>query len=123
MHKTAPPRPPKTRKPRFGLTLGIGTARMRAMQRETLEAILGRTSGLERSDGRWKSVEEHEVSAYIGRPGNAMALQGVLSIGLYDTHLELEVKDRGTFYTTYEALHAVLVGPRKERTSRGGVGF
>jgi len=96
---------------------------MRAMQRETLEAILGRTSGLQRADGRWKSIDEHEVSVYIGRPGSAMALQGVLSMALLDAHVEIEVKDRGTFFTTYEALHAVLVGPRKERSVRGGVGF
>ena len=93
------------------------------MQRETLEAILGRTAGLEGGDGRWKAVEEHEVAVYIGRPGSAMALQGVMSIALLPTHAEIEVKDRGTFFTTYEALHAVLVGPRKERTARGGVGF
>ena len=93
------------------------------MQRETLEAILGRTSGLEGGNGRWKSIDEHEVSVYIGRPGTAMALQGVLSLALLPDHVEIEVKDRGTFFTTYEALHAVLVGPRKERAARGGVGF
>jgi hypothetical protein len=93
------------------------------MQRETLEAILNRTSGLQRTEGRYRSVDEHEVAVYIGRPGSAMALQGVLSIVLLDTHCEIEAKDRGTFFTTYESLHAVLVGPRKERASRGGVGF
>jgi hypothetical protein len=85
------------------------------MQRETLEAILNRTSGLTLSEGRWSAASEQEVAVYIGRPGSAMALQGVLSL--------IEVKDRGTFFTTYEALHAVLVGPRKERSGRGGVGF
>jgi len=93
------------------------------MQRETLEDILGRSSGLQRTEDRWKSVEEREVSVYVGKPGSAMALQSVLSITLLDTHAEIEVKDRGTFYTTYEALHAVLVGPRKERAIRGGEGF
>lgn len=93
------------------------------MQRETLEAILGRTSGLQRAEDRWKAVDEHEVAVYVGKPGSAMALQGVLSIALLDVHVEVEVKDRGTFYTTYDALHAVLVGPRKERSGRGGVGF
>ena len=107
----------------FGLTHRIATARMRAMQRETLEAILGHSAGFSRDGGRFKAADEHEVAVYIGRPGSAMALQGVLSIVLIDTHVEIEVKDRGTFYTTYEALHAVLVGPRKERSSRGGVGF
>ena len=107
----------------FGLTHRIPTARMRAMQRETLEAILGRSAGFSRTEGRFKAADEHEVSVYIGRPGSAMALQGVLSLSLVDSHVEIEVKDRGTFFTTYEALHAVLVGPRKERASRGGVGF
>jgi hypothetical protein len=93
------------------------------MQRETLEAILNRTSGLQKVEGRWKAVDEHEVSVYVGKPGSAMALQGVLGLSLLDGHVEIEVKDRGTFYTTYEALHAVLVGPRKERAARGGVGF
>jgi len=93
------------------------------MQRETLEAILGNSPGFSRDGGRFKAAEEHEVSVYIGRPGSAMALQGVLSIVLVDTHVQIDVKDRGSFYTSYDALHAVLVGPRKERTSRGGVGF
>jgi hypothetical protein len=93
------------------------------MQRETLEAILNRTPGLQKVEGRWKAVDEHEVSVYVGKPGSAMALQGVLGVSLLDSHAEIEVKDRGTFYTTYEALHAVLVGPRKERAARGGVGF
>lgn len=93
------------------------------MQRETLEAILNRSPGLQHVEGRFRAVDEHEVSVYIGRPGSAMALQGVLSVVLLETHAEIEVKDRGTFYTTYEALHAVLVGPRKERAARGGVGF
>ena len=93
------------------------------MQRETLEAILNHTSGLQKVEGRWKAVDEHEVSVYVGKPGSAMALQGVLGVSLIDSHVEIEVKDRGTFYTTYEALHAVLVGPRKERAARGGVGF
>jgi hypothetical protein len=93
------------------------------MQRETLEAILNRTSGLTRADGRYRTAEEHEVSVYVGRPGSAMALQSVLGLALLDGHVEIEVKERGTFFTTYEALHAVLVSPRKERASRGGVGF
>jgi hypothetical protein len=102
---------------------------MRAMQRETLEVILGRAPGMERKsdeDGkvaRFTTLEAHEISVYIGRPGNALALQGVLSIALLDAHAEIEAKDRGTFYTTYEAVHAVLVGPRKEKNTRGGVGF
>ncbi len=100
------------------------------MQRETLEAILGRAPGIDRkADARDKSErfvaqDEHEISVYIGRPGTAMALQGVLSVALFETHLEIEAKDRGTFYTTYEAVHAMLVGPRKEsKSARGGVGF
>ena len=93
------------------------------MQRETLEAILNRTSGLSRAEGRYRAVEEHEVAVYVGKPGSAMALQPVIALAMLDTHVEIEVKERGTFFTTYEALHAVLVGPRKERAGRGGVGF
>jgi hypothetical protein len=93
------------------------------MQRETLEAILNRTSGLSRAEGRYRAVDEHEVAVYVGKPGSAMALQNVLGLALLDTHVEIEVKDRGTFFTAYDAVHAVLVGPRKERASRGGVGF
>ena len=93
------------------------------MQRETIESILGRAGGIERKGERFVSLDEHDFSVYIGRPGSAMALQGVLSIALLETHAEIEVKDRGTFYTTYEAVHALLVGPRKEKSARGGVGF
>lgn len=93
------------------------------MQRETFETILTRAAGIEKRDERFVTRDENEIAVYVGRPGNALALQGVLAIALLDGHAEIEVKERGTFYTTYDAVHAVLVGPRKERSGRGGVGF
>lgn len=97
---------------------------MRAMQRETLELILSRTHGTERTADRFVTREAHELTVYVGRPGSAMALQNVLSITLADAHVEIEVKERGTFYTAYDAVHALLDGPRKERSGgRSGVGF
>ncbi len=94
------------------------------MQRETFETILGRAAGIEKRGESFVTLDANELVVYVGRPGNALALQPVLSIALFEAHAEIEVKERGVFYTTYDVIHAVAAGPRKERSSgRGGVGF
>lgn len=97
-----------------------------AMQRETLLAILGNVPGL-RKDGAHFHVDEdgHTVAVYVGQPGRATAIEHVLAIAVPETHLEIETRDRGTFYLAYDAVHGVLATARKKerKGTSGGVGF
>ena len=60
----------------------------------------------------------------MGQPGRAVAIDHVLSITLTDSHVEIEARDRGTFFAAYDVIHALLDARRKERRGTGGnVGF
>jgi hypothetical protein len=94
------------------------------MQRETLQVILRKASGVQLDGDRFRVKEDHQLTVYLGQPGRAVAIDHVVSILLSDTHLEIEARDRGTFYATYDIAHALLVAPRKERRGgASGVGF
>lgn len=95
-----------------------------AMQRETLLAILGSVPSLRKDGARFHTEDGHSVAVYVGQPGRAAAIEHVLAIAVPETHLEIEARDRGTFYLAYDAVHGVLATPRKERKGiSGGVGF
>jgi hypothetical protein len=93
------------------------------MQRETLQTILRRAPGMQEDGERFRVREDHEVTFYLGQPGRAVSIEHVLSVLLADTHLEIEARDRGTFYAAYEVVHALLENRRKERKGAAGVGF
>ena len=95
-----------------------------AMQRDTLLSILQRTEAMRLDGDRFRVKEDHDLTVYLGQPGRATAIDHVLSLALADGHIEVEARDRGTFYVTYEVVHALLDGRRKEhRGPGGGVGF
>ena len=93
------------------------------MQRETLQVILRRTDGVQQDGDRFRVKEDRQLTVFLGQPGRAVAIEHVLSILLADTHIEVEARDRGTFYATYDVVHALLDSPRKERKGASGVGF
>jgi hypothetical protein len=94
-----------------------------AMQRETLLAILERAEGVRTDGDRHRTAEDHHLTLYVGQPGRAVAIDHVLSLFLAPTHLELEARDRGTFYVSYDAIHALLDANKKEKKGAPGVGF
>ena len=97
---------------------------MRAMQRDTLVAILTRAEAVRLEGDRYRVKDDHDLTVYLGQPGRATAIDHVLSLALTDTHIEVEARDRGTFFVAYEVVHALLDGRRKEkRGTAGGVGF
>jgi hypothetical protein len=96
---------------------------MLAMQRETLQTILRRAAGLQQDGERYRVKEDHELTVYFGQPGRAVAIEHVLSLVLADTHIEIEARDRGTFFADYGIVHALLHSPRKDRKGAAGVGF
>ncbi len=94
------------------------------MSRETLVTILQRTDAVRLDGDRYRVKEEHDLTLYLGQPGRAVAIDHVLSLVLADAHLEVEARDRGTFYLEYAVVHALLDARRKDRRSPGGsVGF
>jgi len=93
------------------------------MQRETLLAILGSAPGLRKEGTRYQVGDGHSIAVYVGQPGRAAAIEHVLTINVPETHLEVEARDRGTFYLSYDAIHCVLAASRKERKGAAGVGF
>jgi hypothetical protein len=94
-----------------------------AMQRETLLAILGSAPGLKKSGARYQVEDGHGIAVYVGQPGRAAAIEHVLTIAVPESHLEVEARDRGTFYLPYDAVNCVLATSRKERKGAAGVGF
>jgi len=93
------------------------------MPRETLIAIL-QCLGASHEADRYRLKDEREVTVFLGQPGRAVAVDHVLSLRLADTHVEVEARDRGTFFVTYDSVHALLDGRRKERRGSGAsVGF
>lgn len=93
------------------------------MQRETLLAILERAQGVRLDGDRHRTSDDHQLTVYVGQPGRAVAIDHVLSLFVAPSHLEIEARDRGTFYVSYEAIHALLDAGKKERKGAAGVGF
>lgn len=93
------------------------------MQRDTLLAILGSAPGLRKDGARFQVEDGHSIAVYVGQPGRAAAIEHVLTIAVPESHLEVEARDRGTFYLPYDAVHCVLAASRKERKGTAGVGF
>jgi hypothetical protein len=92
------------------------------MSRDVLIAILGRAAHADASGSRFVVRPEHELTVYFGEPARAMSVDHVVAIELAPTHVEVEVKERGTLYAPYDAVHAVLDAPTRARRG-GGVGF
>jgi hypothetical protein len=113
---------PLARRPRR-LTLGIAEHTIAAMPRDTLLTILGQMAGLKREEATFRVAEGHYLTVYLGQPGRAAAIDHVLSITVADAHVEVEARERGTFYVAYDTVHALLHSPRKDRKGPGGVGF
>jgi hypothetical protein len=93
------------------------------MQRETLLAILQRAAGVSADGDRHRTGDGHQVTIYVGQPGRAVAIDHVLSLFLAATHLEIEARDRGTFYVAYDAVHAVLDAGKNEKKGAARAGF
>ena len=93
------------------------------MQRETLLAILQRAAGVSADGDRHRTSDGHQLTIYIGQPGRAVAIDHVLALFLAPTHIEIEARDRGTFYVAYEAVHALLDAGKNEKKGAGRAGF
>jgi hypothetical protein len=93
------------------------------MQRELLQTILERAKCVRQDGDVFRTIADQHLTVFLGQPGRSVAIDHVLSIAFAEAHLEIEARDRGTFYATYDAVHALLDGTRKERRGSGGVGF
>ena len=93
------------------------------MQRETLRTIIERARCVRQDGDLYRVNPDQQLTIYLGQPGRSVAIDHVLSVTFAEAHLEIEARDRGTFYASYDAVHALLDGTRKERRGQGAVGF
>lgn len=94
------------------------------MQLKTLKSILESELDLPQENGHYKSQEGQQIAFYIGKPGNAMVINNVLSIVLKNDYMKLETKNQTTYCVTYDHVHAVSNKKEKKTSdSRSSVGF
>ena len=95
------------------------------MNRKTLERILDRAEGTSSSkgeDAEFAISEEHRLTFYLGRPGQAMEISNVSTVRLEEGHVELTSRDGDTVsFIEYDALHAVrATRPSEDKSHRTG---
>jgi hypothetical protein len=93
------------------------------MERETLRTIVERARCVREDGDLFRAAPDQHLTIFLGKPGRSVAIDHVLSILFAQAHIEIEARDRGTYYATYDAVHALLDGTHKERRGPGGVGF
>lgn len=92
------------------------------MSRETLIAILDRAAKPDAGRKRYAARADHELTVHFGEPARPMSVDHVVAIELADTHVEVEVRERGVLYAPYEGVLAVLCAPRRDKRG-ASVGF
>ena len=100
------------------LTVAAHLTRIRPMTRETLLEIARRAHGTEAS-GSIKFSEDHEVSFYLGEPGQAMAVRRVSECKLEKDFVEITALDpEAHWYVAYDAVFGLASKPSKDRSNR-----
>lgn len=82
-----------------------------------------RAAEIDSSGSRYRARADHELTVHLGDPARAMSIDHVVSVELVSTHVEIEIRDRGTLYAPYEAVHAVLDVPSRAKRASGSLGF
>jgi hypothetical protein len=89
------------------------------MTKETLVAILGRTPGVEGKKNKFDVAEGHEVTFYLGRPGQAMQVGGVDQCLLDDVFVELRTREgKAVVFAAYDDITVVAARPPRDGTTR-----
>ncbi len=94
------------------------------MERELVQTILESAKGCQKDNNGFKTKQGHQVSVYLGKPGNAMVVGDIRSIVLKNGFLEIGSKNQTVVYVSYDAVHAISDKLETDkRSSRSGVGF
>ncbi|MCS6798784.1 MAG: hypothetical protein NZ898_09675 [Myxococcota bacterium] len=89
------------------------------MTREILASILARAPGVEGRKNRFEIAEGHELTVYVGRPGQAMQLGEVGSCILEEGFVEVRARDeRLVAFVRYDDVSVVAVRPPRAGVSR-----
>ena len=73
-----------------------------------LERILSRADGIDGSNGKYAVAKGHQLTFYIGQPGQAMTVAEVERTELGDGIISLMKKD-AIMYLGVDAVHAIAV--------------
>ncbi len=88
------------------------------MEANTLAKILDAADGVTGGAERYEVAEDHRVTFYLGKPGQAMEARDVATIAVGDGFLALTRRDEeGTLYAPLTEVAAVSV--RKAKTDEG----
>jgi hypothetical protein len=93
------------------------------MTRDLLQSILGRTPSVEETKKAFETKEGHELSFYLGTPGQAIVVGEVKRIVLEAQHVEIGAGDRRTFYVPYESVIGLSAKTPREADSPRKTGF
>lgn len=91
------------------------------MTKETLNDILKRAPGVEGAKNQFKVADQHEVTLYLGMPGRAMPVAGIVGLALDGEVVEIRTREAGTVFVTYDAVSALAVkAPKAATANRAG---
>ncbi|HJL06227.1 MAG TPA: hypothetical protein RMH85_20560 [Polyangiaceae bacterium LLY-WYZ-15_(1-7)] len=88
------------------------------MEASTLAHILGAAPGITETKGTFEVEEGHRVTFYLGQPGQAMIVRGIVRVRLEDEYVHLGREGDGELFLTYGAVHGVGVQPPEEAAKR-----
>src|SRR5262249_31703312 len=74
------------------------------MTKDLLQTILGRSPSVEDRKKAFETKDGHELSFYLGTPGQAMVVSEVKRVVLEAAHVEVGTGDRRTIYVPYESV-------------------
>jgi hypothetical protein len=93
------------------------------MTRDLLAQILGASEGIQGKASEFSVLETHDAALYLGELGRAMAVSDIARLVLRETYLEVQTRDSGSLYTTYDVVRAVATRKTRDRSAtRTGFG-
>lgn len=89
------------------------------MDRSTLARILEEADGVTGKDSVFETSAGHQLSFYLGQPGQAMVLGEILKVHLHQGYVQLDRKPtEGSVFLDYEAVHGLALRPPDEVSGR-----
>ncbi len=89
------------------------------MDRSTLARILEEADGITGKESVFEASSGHQLSFYLGQPGQALVLTEILKVHLHQGYVQLDRKPtEGSVFLDYEAVHGLALRPPDEVRGR-----
>jgi hypothetical protein len=92
------------------------------MTRDLLVQILSASDGIQGQSPTFSVIETHDAALYLGELGRAMAVSDIAHLVLNESYLEVQTRNDGCLYTTYEVVRAIATRRGRDRAA-GKTGF